>query len=107
MDKIIYTDGEIPPLDNSGKPKLKFEVKMRFLGSDPKDGVEKAVFIDNKILDFKIDVFRFLDAKSKGYNFLIQEQKKIESEFVKIVSNFLGRKVTIEDIKKSILEGWI
>lgn len=107
MDKIIYSDTDLPPLDNNGMPKLKFEVKMRLLGSDPKDGIEKAIFIDNKILDFKIDVFRFLDAKSKGYNYLIQEQKKIESEFIKSVSNFLGRKVTIEDIKKAILEGWI
>jgi hypothetical protein len=49
----------------------------------------------------------FLEAKSKGYNFLIEEQKKIEKEFVSSVSNFLSRKVTIEEIKKSILEGWI
>lgn len=103
--KIIYND--LPPLDKDGRPKLKFEVRMRFLGTDPKDGVEKAVFIDNKILDFKIDVFRFLDAKTKGYNFLIQEQKKIEKEFVESVSNFLGRKISIQDIKNAILEGWI
>jgi hypothetical protein len=87
--------------------RLKFEVKMRFLGKEPKDGIEKAVFIDDKKLDFKIDVFRFLESKYKGTNYLIQEQKKIEKEFVKSVSDFLARKVTIEDIKKAILEGWI
>lgn len=88
--------------------KLKFEVKMRVLGPDPKkDGVEKAVFIDDKKLDFKIDVFRFLESKYKGLSYMIQEQKKIEKEFIKSVSDFLGRKVTIEEIKKAILEGWI
>jgi len=106
-NKIIQTT-ELPPINKNGVPKLKFEVKMRPLGPDPKkDGVEKAGFIDGKMLEYKIDVLRFLEAKSKGYNFLIEEQKKIEKEFVSSVSNFLGRKVTIEEIKKSILEGWI
>lgn len=99
---------ELPNFDEFGQPKLKFEVKMRPLGPDPtKDGVEKAVFIDGKKLDFTIDVVRFLEAKSKGYNFLIEEQKKIEKEFIKSVSDFLGRKVTVDEIKKATLEGWI
>jgi hypothetical protein len=98
---------QLPPIDERGKPKLKFDVKMRALGSDPKDGIEKAVFIDDQILDFKIDVFRFLEAKFKGMNYVIEEQKKIEREFVKSVSNFLGRKVSIQEIKKAIIEGWI
>lgn len=99
---------EIPPLDEKGNLKHKFEVKMRPLGPDPKnDGVEKAVFIDGKILDFKIDVLRFLEAKQKGINFLIQEQQKIEREFIKSVSDAIGRKVTVQEIKKATLEGWI
>lgn len=102
----IYT--EIPPLNEKGEFKLKFEVKMRPLGPDPKrDGIEKAVFIDGKKLDFKIDVTRFLEAKQKGINFLVEEQKKIEREFVRSVSEALGRKVTVEDIKRATLEGWI
>jgi hypothetical protein len=102
----IYT--ELPPFDDKGRPKLKFEVKMRPLGPDPKkDGIEKAVFISGQMLDFKIDVFRFLEAKSKGINFLIEEQKKIEKEFVRSVSEFLGRNVQIQEIKKAIIEGWI
>ena len=99
---------ELPPFDKNGLPKLKFEVKMRPMGPDPsKDGVEKAVFINGQKLDFKIDVLRFLEAKSKGYSFLVEEQKKIEKEFTKSVSDFLGRKVTNEEIKRAILEGWI
>jgi hypothetical protein len=100
--------GEIPPLDAKGNFKRKFEVKMRPLGPNPQeDGVEKAVFIDGKKLDFKIDVLRFLEAKHKGINFLVEEQKKIEREFIKSVSEALGRKVTTEEIKRATLEGWI
>lgn len=99
---------EVPPLDKDGKFKHKFEVKMRPLGPNPQeDGVEKAVFIDGKKLDFKIDVLRFLEAKQKGINYLIQEQQKIEKEFIKNVSEAIGRKVTTEEIKKATIEGWI
>lgn len=106
-EKNISIYQEIPPIDSKGKSKLKFEVKMRSLGTDPKDGIEKAVFIDNKMLDFKIDVFRFLDAKFKGINYVIEEQKKIEKEFIRSVSEFLGRKVSMMEIKRAIIEGWI
>lgn len=99
---------DIPPLDAKGNFKHKFEVKMRALGPNPQeDGVEKAVFIDGKKLDFKIDVLRFLEAKNKGINFLIEEQQKIEREFIKSVSDALGRRVTTEEIKRATLEGWI
>lgn len=106
MENRIQTD--IPPLDKNGNFKHKFEVKMRPLGPNPQqDGVEKAVFVDGKKLDFKIDVLRFLEAKQKGINYLIQEQQKIEKEFVKSVSEAIGRKVTVEEIKKATIEGWI
>ena len=106
MNVPIYT--QIPPLDKKGNFKKKFEVKMRVLGPQPqKDGIEKAVFINNIKLDFKIDILRFLESKSKGINYVIEEQKNIERNFVKAVSDFLGRKVSIKEIKKAILEGWI
>ena len=107
MENSINIYGDLPLLDKNGKLKVKFEVKMRLLGSEPKDGIEKAVFIDDKKLDFTIDVFRFLDSKFMGYEYVVQEQKKIEREFVKSVSEFLGRQVNIEEIKQAIIEGWI
>ena len=86
----------------------RFEVMMRSLGSDPiKDGVEKAVFVDKKKLDFSIDVIRFLEARRKGPKYLIEEQKLIEREFIKVVSEAVGRRITVEEIKKATAEGWI
>lgn len=106
MNDIIDTD--IPPLDETGRFKKKFRVMMRPLGPDPaKDGVEKAVFVDGKKLDFSIDILRFLEAKSKGPKYFIEEQKKIEREFVRSVSEAVGRRVTVEEIKKATVEGWI
>jgi hypothetical protein len=103
-----FIETEVPPFDKDGNFKHKFEVKMRALGPNPEqDGVEKAVFIDGKKIDFKIDVLRFLEAKQKGINYLIQEQIKIEKEFTKSVSEAIGRKVTTEEIKKATIEGWI
>lgn len=107
-NKDFRIETEVPPLDKNGNFKNKFEVKMRALGPNPQqDGVEKAVFINGKKLDFKIDVLRFLEAKQKGINYLIQEQQKIEKEFTKSVSEAIGRRVTTEDIKKATIEGWI
>jgi len=101
-------DSDIPPLDGKGRPKKKFRVMMRPMGPDPsKDGVEKAVFVDDKKLDFKIDVIRFLEARSKGPKYLFEEQKRIEKEFVRSVSEAVGRRVAIEDIKRATVEGWI
>lgn len=106
MENRIF--GGIPPFGPNGVPKKRFEVKMRVLGSDPmRDGVEKAVFVDGKQLDFKIDVLRFLEAKSMGVERMIQEQKRIEKEFVSKVSEALGRRVTKDEIKIATIEGWI
>lgn len=81
---------------------------MKRLGPDPsKDGLEKAVFVDGKKLDFKIDILRFLEAKSMGVQYMVEEQKRIEKEFTKVVSEAVGRRITKEELKRAILEGWI
>lgn len=106
MEDIINT--EIPPLDGRGRFKLRFQVMMRSLGSDiHRDGLEKAVFVDGKRLDFSIDVVRFLEARSKGPKYLMEEQRRIEREFTKSVSEAVGRRVTADDIKRATAEGWI
>ena len=84
--------------------KKTFEVKMR-LQSD--GGIEKAVFIGDEMLDYSIDINAFVEASKMGPNFKLAVQKDIEKHFTESVSEFLGRKVTIEDIKKAIVTGWI
>jgi len=106
MDRIV--DDELPPMDDKGRFKHRFQVMMRKLGDDPlNDGVEKAVFIDGRKIDFSIDVMRFLEAKRKGPKYLFEEQRKIEKDFIRSVSEALGRKVSVDEIKKATVEGWI
>lgn len=109
MEEIILPGfGDLPPMGRDGTPKRKFEVKMRVLGPNPrKDGVERAVFVDGKQLDFKIDVLRFLEQKFKGKEHMVREQKRIEGEFIKAVSDAVGRRISPEELKRAILEGWI
>jgi len=107
MEKKIIS-AEVPPLDENGRLKHRFQVMMRALGDDiQRDGIEKAVFVDGKKLDFSIDVVRFLEARRKGPKYLVEEQRRIEKAFVKIVSEAVGRRVTTEEIKKATVEGWI
>lgn len=105
-DGLVQTD--LPPPDGRGGFKRSFRVMMRPLGPDPrKDGMEKAVFVDGKKIDFSIDVVRFLEARQKGPRQVFEEQRQIERRFVKAVSDALGRRVTAEEIKKATREGWI
>ena len=105
-DRFIDTD--IPPPDGKGGFNHKFQVMMRPLGPDPKnDGVEKAVFVDGRKLDFSIDILRLLEARRMGPTTLLEEQRRIERQFINSVSDAIGRRVTTEEIKRAAVEGWI
>lgn len=86
------------------EPKKKFEVKMR---SDGSGGIEKAIFIDNELLDWKIDMNSYLDAMKMGPQYQREIQRSIEEHFVDSISDFLGRKVTMLEIKEAIKTGLI
>ena len=86
------------------QPKKKFEVKMR---SDGSGGIEKAIFIDDEILDWQIDMNSYMDAMRMGPMYQREIQRSIEEHFIDSVSDFLGRKVTMNEIKEAIKTGWI
>lgn len=84
--------------------KKRFEVKMR----QSKDGgIEKAIFIDGELLDWQIDMNSYMDAALMGPLYKKEAQKDIEKHFIESVSDTIGRKVTIVEIKKAIASGWI
>jgi len=84
--------------------KKKFEVKIR---SDGSGGIEKAIFIDNEMLDWQIDTNSFVDAMKMGPKYVKAVQQSIEQHFIESVSDFIGRKVTMPEIKQAIETGWI
>lgn len=84
--------------------KKKFEVKMRAAKGG---GIEKAIFIDDELLDWQIDLNSYADAMKMGPQYVREIQKSIEDHFTEAVSDTLGRKVTILEIKEAIKTGWI
>lgn len=93
-----------PPLRPDGTPKLTFETKMR----KRSDGtIEKALFIGGEQLDWSVDVSSMMDAARMGPHFFKVVQKDIEKHFVESVSEFIGRKITPNEIKQAIKTGWI
>jgi hypothetical protein len=91
------------PLNQDESPKLKFEVKMR----KNKGGIEKAIFIGGELLDWSVDASSLMEAAKMGDKFYRAAQRDIEKHFVESVSEFIGRKVTPEEIKEAIKTGWI
>lgn len=83
--------------------KKKFEVKM-CLDSGM---IQKAIFIDNQMLDWTMDITSFLECCKMGPEYKFAAQQDIEKHFIESVSDFLGRKVTIDEIKAAIKTGWI
>lgn len=84
--------------------KKRFEVMCRKLD----DGtLEKAIFIDGEKLDYSIDITAYMDACRMGPAMKLAVQRDIERHFTESVSEVVGRKLTIEDIKKALKNGWI
>lgn len=84
--------------------KKTFEVKIRPAKGG---GVEKAIFIGGELLDWQVDLNSFVEAMKMGPMYYRAIQRDIEKHFVDSVSEFLGRKVTAQDIKDAIKNGYI
>jgi len=84
--------------------KKTFEVKMRPAKGG---GIEKAIFIGGELLDWQVDLNSLVEAMSMGPMYYKSVQKDIEKHFVDSVSDFIGRKVTADDIKQAIKDGYI
>lgn len=84
--------------------KKKFEVKMK---KGDNDTIEKAIFIDDELLDWSIDMSSYMEAMKMGPKYRRAIQQDIEKHFIDSVSDFLGRKVSMAEIKEAIKTGWI
>lgn len=83
--------------------KKKFEVKLI-----KKDGaLRQAIFINDEMLDWSINMHDFAEAKAMGPKYFNVIQQDIVRHFIDSVSDFLGRKVTIEEINDARKLGYI
>jgi hypothetical protein len=103
MSEIIQFPGQ-PQESSRPEGKKRFEVRMRHAKGG---GIEKAIFIEDEQLDWQIDMNSYIDAMKMGPMYRRAIQKDIEKHFVESLSDFLGRKVTMEEIKTAIKTGWI
>lgn len=84
--------------------KKSFEVRMiKGKGGE----IRHAIFIDGEMLDWSIDMHDFLDAMKMGPQYLNAIKADIVKHFTASVSDFLGRKVTIEELNQARKVGWI
>ncbi len=85
--------------------KKKFEWRHRNLPGGKK---ENALFIDNEIFEWSVDFESLSRVMATGDEFLIKATKKdIEAHFLDSLSEFIGRKISQQDINKAEKTGWI
>jgi len=92
------------PLRADGTPKVPFQTAMR---QRPDGTMEKAVFIDGKKLDWSLDMSSLMEAKQMGPRYFREMQKDIIRHYTESVSEFLGRRVTLDEIQEAIKTGWL
>ncbi len=85
------------------KDKKKFEIKFQKVNGK----VAKAVFIDDVMLDYSVDVEALRKVSELGVEYKKAALLDIENHFTECVSEVVGRKVTKEEIHKAFLTGWI
>jgi hypothetical protein len=108
MDENQVQANQIPedqvPRRVDGTLKIKFEVGMR---KRPDGTMEKAVFIGGQKLDWSVDLSSLMEARQMGPKFFHEMQKDIIRHYAESVSEFVGRRFTIEEIKVATQTGWL
>jgi hypothetical protein len=84
--------------------KVKFETRAF---RHPNGSIEKKIYINNEEFDWSIDISSFQEARKMGPQFMKAVQDDIAKHYVESISDFLGRKVTIQEVIQAIKTGWI
>lgn len=87
-----------------GKRRIRFGTKV-FI--HPNGSIEKKIFVDDVEMDYSIDISAFKEACKMGLHFKLAVQRDIEQHFTDCVSDMVGAKLTMDDIKKAIKNGYI
>jgi len=69
---------------------------------------QNGLFIDGDLFDWEVDQQSLAQVYASGDIYLIRAaQKDIEKHFLESLSEFVGRKITKEDIDEAEKTGWI
>lgn len=83
--------------------KKKFEVKFKNTG----EKVVKAIFIDDVMLDYSVDVEALKKVSMLGPEYKKAALLDIEKHFIECVCDMVGRQVTAQELDKAFRTGWI
>jgi len=84
--------------------KKSFEVRMY---KDEKGVLKQGLYIGGELLDWSIDVYDLMEAKRMGPKYAKEIEIDIIRHFLQSASNFLGRKLSVDDINNAKKNGYI
>lgn len=84
--------------------KKSFEVRIH---KDEKGNLKQGIFIDGQLLDWSVDLHDLLEAKKMGPKFAKSVEIDIIRHFLQSASDFLGRKLSVEEINEAKKNGYI
>jgi hypothetical protein len=85
-----------------GKKKLEVKFKKTEEGK-----VVKAIFIDDVMLDYSVDVEALNKISALGIEYKKAALLDIERHFIECVCDMVGRQVTAQELDKAFRTGWI
>ena len=71
------------------------------------DKVVKAIFIDDVMLDYSVDIEALKEISALGIEYKKAALLDIEKHFLKCVCEMIGRDVTNEELAEAFRTGWI
>lgn len=83
---------------------VRFETRIKFHSNGE---IERKIYIGGELLDWSVDITSFQEAKRMGQMYQRAIKEDIAKHFTNSVSEFIGKKVTMEDILKATKTGWI
>jgi hypothetical protein len=84
--------------------KSKFEVRMHMA---EKGNLKQGIFIDGQLLDWSVDVHDLLEAKKMGTQYIKDLEIDVIRHFLQSISDFIGRKVSVEEMNQAKKNGYI
>ena len=84
--------------------KKSFEVRIH---KDEKGALKQGIFIDGQLLDWSVDLHDLLESKKMGPKFAKSVEIDIIRHFLQSASDFLGRKLSVEEINEAKKNGYI
>ena len=78
------------------------------MGFNPDKSFSKNIYVDGELFDWGIDERDFQQVmQSRDPRLMIAVQQDIARHFLESLSEFVGRKLTPQDIKEAEKTGWI